>query len=284
MERVPSRNTAGVLSSCAFIWPAAPLRRGLVVKVHHPYFTSTEFHTLPDGEALRQYNVAADRVRALLESRGYSPEFIATLFRVPREQAKELSLQDVAGLPIDVALDELLSARCYRGNEQALGKHAAILVEIARLTKEREKLGAELPQRPGYELERDPVHSQDYARLTEMYRRIDNFTKQAQALESAYNDFRACKRTERIQASLRKSGQRVTVESRSKLKELASLVHRTDNDGVDQLLAKRMPDHELGLKAAEDLKERAAQLQVLWQELKSTLPTGHVEFISKAGK
>jgi hypothetical protein len=272
----------GCASSCAFIWLAAPLRAGAIVKMHRPYFEGPEFHKLPDAIALQKYNEATSGVRSLLQSRGYSQEFLGALFRIPRERAKELTPQEAFSLPIDVALDELVSARCYRGNEEPIRRFEAIEDEINRLKKEATKLASELPQVPGYELERDPLHARDFAKLTAMWRRIDGLTTGAEKLRrGVYGEFLSCKRRERIQASLRKSGQRLTPEVRSKIGELVKAIGGID---ATALIAKYLPDHPFGREAAEELTQRQERIKAIWQDLQKILPATHRDFIVEALK
>jgi hypothetical protein len=154
--------------------------------------------------------------------------------------------------------------------------------EISRLNKAYEKLTGELPQRPIYELERDPLFAEDIARWKRMKDRIKELEANAKRLEGVDNKFNECKRRERIQASLRKSGQRLTPENRSKLMELGSVVGTLE--GPQQFIAKYLPDEEIGRKATEELKERKERLPALWQELKRTLPAAHIDFIAEAIK
>lgn len=189
-EWVVAKKHCGCTSSCAFIWLAAPLpkRSGSLVRVHRPYFAKGEFPDLPDAAALQQYSEATAAVRSLLERRGYSQEFIANLFRIPREQVKQLSDREIETLPFDVALDELVSARCYRGNEEKLAQLNAIHDEIARLNEKMVEINP--PQDMiGYDIARHPLYAEDYAKNHELGRQIDELAKSGKPLDHFRDEF-----------------------------------------------------------------------------------------------
>lgn len=282
-ERGLNQPFCGCASSCALIWLAAPIRGGVDVKIHRPYFEHSEFQNLPDAMALQKYNEATSQVKSLLQSRGYSPEFIGSLFRIPREQARALTLKEIYALPIDSALDELVSARCYAGNEQKLGEYSALTDEIRELEKAENQLRSELPDRTDYELQKDPLYAKDYAKLEEMRSREKALRASAANLKGIEDEFIGCKRKERIQVSLKKSGQRLTDEQRAKLKELRELLGWWKRGApASEIIAKALPNHEMGQRAAQELKTSEERLAAIGAELRRELPAAHIEYLAAA--
>lgn len=275
------KTECGCVSSCALIWLAAPSRSGAVVKVHRPYFINSDFGKLPDSKAIQIYNTAIDEVRSLLIKRGYSSEFVTRMLLVPRERARELTRKEIVDLPIDFALDELARARCYEAHESTVKEHVAREREIRRLEAEREAL--DIPgDKPGYELERNPRYAKEWAKYLQVTQALAKLQKLHDAgPKSGYSHYRMCIRNEMKQASLRTSGERLSAEQRAKVKEFAQLAYRAGNAG---LMAKYLPDHKWGQKANDELREIGERVRILWEDIQTSFPTTHAEFISSAMK
>jgi hypothetical protein len=271
-------------SACAFIWLGAPVRGGHRIYVHRPYFRSDEFASRTDIDAMREYEQAANQIRSLLLGKGYSQDFINKIFRTPREQARSLTPEEIHELPIDVALDELLSARCYRGNQGTLAKRHALYAAASQAEKEADAIRSGLPgDKPGYELEADPLYRKDFKEWLALLKKADDLRKQARSFDQTAHEFSSCKYTERRRISLRKSGgERLTNENRELLRRFANLLKDPDAIAAAALIAKSLPDHELGQKTREELLARQRELPVLIEEMRASLPAVHFEYIAAA--
>ncbi len=278
------RPYCGCASSCALIWLAAPIRAGHEIKIHRPYFDASEFRNLPDEVALQRYSEATSQVRSLLQSHGYSPDFIGTIFKIPREETRALTIEELRALPINSALDELISARCYPGRDEKLREYSALMAEIGEVLATEKQLSSKMPSdRIGYELMRDPLYAETYAERDKIRNRERGLRERASKLEKVVHEFWECKRKERIQVSLKKGGQRLTNENRVKLKELRDLIGWWQGRGLGSaLIAKTLPDHWMGRQVAEELQDREQRLDAMGDELRRELPAAHREFLAAA--
>ena len=184
----------GCASACALIWLSAPDRTGAEVRVHRPYFSKEEFPALPDDIALAEYEKAIADVRSLLHSDGFSQEFISALFRTPRESSIKLTIEEIANLPIDISLDELLRSRCYRGNEKHLAEYSAISDALRDNDAKIQVLIDKLPNEPGATLEQDPFYSKDYAQWIDLRHQRDKLYGDMKSLQKIQDKFRKCMR------------------------------------------------------------------------------------------
>ena len=251
----------GCASACALIWLSAPVRGGSDVKIYRPYFDSSEFQKLPDGVAMQKYEDLKAKVQFLLQSRGYSPEFIAVLFRIPREQAKQLTSSERSALPINASLDELLSARCYGENEQRLREFSTHISQVKGLEEQESALRG---------------HEEWLA----TWKKLNRFREETKKLEKIYSEFNECKLKERIQASLRKSGKRLSFELSAKLTEFNNLLEWFESSGpVEAFKARYLKDHDWGTEAAGELKEKGERLRKLGGELHQELPLAYNQYL-----
>jgi DNA-dependent RNA polymerase auxiliary subunit epsilon len=187
-SQLPEDGFCGCASACAIIWLAAPLRKGSHVIVHRPYFQGDRFSQLPDSVALKAYDQAAAEVRQLLEERGYSKEFITKVFSVPQERGERLTYDQISGFPSDTALDELTSARCYKGTEKELAEYAAGENEMKRLGDVRQRLANS---------------DADQRKLAD---RMSTLKNRHEALWQVNRNFEICKEDERVAMIARKNG------------------------------------------------------------------------------
>jgi len=169
------------------------------------------------------------------------------------------------------------------GNDKELGEYSAITDKIAELKKAEKELSSTLPDRTGYELASDPFYAKDYAKLQQMEENEKALQASASKLEKLYLEFRTCKGKERIQVSLKKSGQRLTDQNRAKLKELRDLLRWWDSSApASELIAKALPEREVGQQSAQELRDRERRLAAMGTELRGELPAAHLEFLAAA--
>ncbi|KAB2941352.1 MAG: hypothetical protein K8F92_20425 [Hyphomicrobium sp.] len=268
----PADGQCGCASACALIWLAAPVRRGDDVRIHRPYFAKTEFAALDDAEAQSAYTAAIGQVRAMLSARGYSGEFMTRLFNTPREKAERIRREESDTLPVDTALDELASARCYGDRAENLAAyhaHKEKLKDVSRMVK---SLRASLPG----DVILGELAKDDY--YGPILRDLEKAEREQTALETAIRDlepvqrtFNSCKAEERRKVSLRRSGERLSPQLRAKLEKFAGLV------SLNADLATLVPsDPDTGAPLAMYTEEMTA----LRAELAAHLPPGIWRYVT----
>ena len=269
-------------SACAFIWLASPVRGGHRIKVHRPYIENDNFSKLRDGEAMDKYTGATEPLRLLLLGRGYSQEFVNRIFRTPRERAILLSIDEISRLPIDAALDELVSARCYQGMEHDLARRHELLRIASEIKKEADSIAARLPDKTGYELENDRLHRDDFKKWRSLSNKVNELRGQAQKYDKLARDHQFCKTQERRKLSFRRSGEeRLTTGARDVLRSLAGLLKNPEYFGTLAFIEKYMVGHEIGQNAREELLAFERELPLLITKLRTALPVVHFDYITK---
>src|SRR5262249_48380193 len=160
------------------------------------------FSSRSDVDAMKVYEKTASQIQSLLLAKGYPHGFINKIFSIPREQARSLTHEEWEEFPIDVALDELLSARCYHGKQDDLAKQHALYQAASDAQKEADDIRGGLPDRPGYELEADPLYRADFKKWLTLLKKVNDLRKQATAFDDTAREFSSCKYQERRRISV----------------------------------------------------------------------------------
>lgn len=262
-RHLPSDGMCGCASACALIWLVAPARAGSLVKIHRPYFKKEDFANLSDTDALRAYSEAGTQVRLLLEKGGYSKEFITRLFNIPRERSETLSADDISALPVNAALDELISSRCYGDNEQAIATYFKLMNDQVLLRRRNKELSSMLPGDVIYmDLLRDKHWGPLASEQLDNYKRQDEVASMITKLWPVHQAFVSCKLRERRKVTLAKSGERIKSETRKKIAEFARLLR------MNAYVAAQVPKLPETGKPLEIFGDEMRQLrQVLQREL-----------------
>ncbi|MFM9850025.1 MAG: hypothetical protein ACKVP3_23070 [Hyphomicrobiaceae bacterium] len=269
----------GCTSSCALIWLAAPIRSGGVVRVHRPYFDTAEFPNLPDTQAMHVYNAALDGVRNLLTKQGYSAEFLAKMLRMRREEVRLLTRQEISELPINTALDELISARCFAPHEKVIKERTALQEAIARVQKSIDS--ADMPRDvAGYILEKDPRYSATWKQWHNDQRKLSELQVALSKNGIEYVKYEFCRIRQQKQVSLATSTGHLTEIQRKRIEQIVRLII-----GAGKSDAIRLTDQVFAMPSvndAADVTSLRTKILPLWDEVRASLPQQHAEFIRTA--
>lgn len=278
-----SPRPCGCASACALIWLAAPVRAPGVVKVHRPYFRQAEWHGLPDSVAMQRYNEATIGVRTTLSKRGYSSDFIEAMFRVPREKARLLPFEEMLTYPKDVALDELISAKCYGSKEKALVEASSVAEEIRSLNRQIDEKIKSLPDIAIAELRASSRYSGDLVQLERLQSRVDGLRKILNKYEAITNEFLHCKNKERIAASIRTNSTILTSANKLALRTLANELSSIEASGDSlEIIARLLSDLDVGRNAKVEMDGRHEKVKMLWDTIKKEVPAPHLSFLMEA--
>jgi hypothetical protein len=172
--------------------------------------------------ALKKYEDATKRVRNLLDSSGYSREFIARVFSIPRERFETLSQQEIDALPVNSSLDELARSRCYAGNERQLARYFQLKHLSAELARESSQIRSELPGDVIIgDLARNPHYGPIVSKWIATDKRRDMADAEIRKLDPVYHAFNQCKNRARVQISLGSRPSTIGPETRQTASELA---------------------------------------------------------------